>query len=291
MALKILVATRKGLFTLGRNGSAAAPWTIERADFLADNVSLVLHDKRSGRLHAALDHGHFGVKMHTCEASGAPWVEQAAPAYPEKPADAPDKDMWGNPLPWSTVRVWALEPGAAGEEGVLWCGTIPGGLFRSQDHGASWAMIETLWRHPKRLQWMGGGADLPGLHSICVDPRDSNVIRIAVSTGGVWETARRRPDMAQRELRHVAGPRAGGKQVRPKRPGCAPPGAMSRHRRTACGSSITTAFSGRTMRARRGTECLGVEPSSFGFAVAVHPKDPDTAWFVPEIKDERRIPR
>jgi hypothetical protein len=39
------------------------------------------------------------------------------------------------------------------------------------------------------------------------------------------------------------------------------------------------------------TEITGVEPSSFGFAVVVHPSDPDTAWFVPEIKDEKRIPR
>jgi hypothetical protein len=30
--------------------------------------------------------------------------------------------------------------------------------------------------------------------------------------------------------------------------------------------------------------------SSFGFAVAVHPQEPDTAWFVPAQKDERRIP-
>ena len=28
----------------------------------------------------------------------------------------------------------------------------------------------------------------------------------------------------------------------------------------------------------------------FGFAVAAHPSDPATAWFVPAIKDERRIP-
>jgi hypothetical protein len=28
----------------------------------------------------------------------------------------------------------------------------------------------------------------------------------------------------------------------------------------------------------------------FGFAVAVHPEDPARAWFVPAIKDERRIP-
>jgi len=29
----------------------------------------------------------------------------------------------------------------------------------------------------------------------------------------------------------------------------------------------------------------------FGFPVVVHPRDPDTAWFIPEIKDEKRIPR
>jgi hypothetical protein len=33
-----------------------------------------------------------------------------------------------------------------------------------------------------------------------------------------------------------------------------------------------------------------VPPSVFGFAVAVHPADPLTAWFVPAQKDERRIP-
>jgi hypothetical protein len=33
-----------------------------------------------------------------------------------------------------------------------------------------------------------------------------------------------------------------------------------------------------------------VRPSGFGFAVAVHPHDADTAWFVPGIKDEHRIP-
>jgi len=38
-------------------------------------------------------------------------------------------------------------------------------------------------------------------------------------------------------------------------------------------------------------EITGVEPSSFGFAVVVHPREPDTAWFVPEIKDEKRIPQ
>lgn len=33
-----------------------------------------------------------------------------------------------------------------------------------------------------------------------------------------------------------------------------------------------------------------VPPSVFGFAVAVHPADPETAWFAPGVKDECRIP-
>ena len=37
-------------------------------------------------------------------------------------------------------------------------------------------------------------------------------------------------------------------------------------------------------------EVRGVEPSAFGFGVAVHPEHGDTAWFVPGIKDEQRIP-
>jgi len=28
-----------------------------------------------------------------------------------------------------------------------------------------------------------------------------------------------------------------------------------------------------------------------GFAVAVHPKQPDTAWLVPAIADEMRVPK
>jgi hypothetical protein len=31
--------------------------------------------------------------------------------------------------------------------------------------------------------------------------------------------------------------------------------------------------------------------SQFGFAVAAHPRRPDTAWFVPAIADEKRMPR
>jgi hypothetical protein len=37
-------------------------------------------------------------------------------------------------------------------------------------------------------------------------------------------------------------------------------------------------------------EVSGVPVSGFGFAVAVHPRDPDTAWFAPAVADQRRVP-
>ncbi len=46
----------------------------------------------------------------------------------------------------------------------------------------------------------------------------------------------------------------------------------------------------RTTDGARSWQEVKAPPSSFGFAVAVHPRDPDTAWFVPAVKDEMRVP-
>ena len=65
---------------------------------------------------------------------------------------------------------------------------MPAGLFRSQDGGDSWQLVDALWFEPRRKGWFGGGNDHPGLHSICVDPNDSQRLTIAISCGGVWKT-------------------------------------------------------------------------------------------------------
>ena len=282
----LLVATRKGLFTVARTRNDV--WDIVGTDFLGDNVSMALHDPRSGMQFAALDHGHFGVKIHRRAASGT-WQELAAPAYPAKPEGYEENDMWGRPLPWSTVRVWALAAGGRDEPGVIWCGTIPGGLFKSADHGANWQMMRALWDHPKRRQWMGGGADLPGLHHVVVDPRNSKHVWVAVSTGGIWHT----PDGGESWSQRGDGMRA--EYVPPEL--INDPIAQDVHCLAQCAGAphrmwvqhhngiFVSSDEGRTFR-----EITGVAPSAFGFAVVAHPTDPDTAWFVPEIKDEKRIP-
>jgi hypothetical protein len=54
MSDKLLVSTRKGLFTVSRRSRR---WEIEAVDFLGDNVTITLTDPRNGRHYAALDHG------------------------------------------------------------------------------------------------------------------------------------------------------------------------------------------------------------------------------------------
>src|SRR6185295_19909519 len=109
-------------------------------NFLGDKVSNVLPDSRDGTLFAALAHGHFGVKIHRSLDGGKTWDEVATPAYPEKPAGLEENDPWGKPLPWSMKLAWTLVAGHASEPGTIWCGSIPGGLFRSDDRGDSWAL-------------------------------------------------------------------------------------------------------------------------------------------------------
>ena len=82
MSNSILVSTRKGLFTVkrGRGG-----WSVSNGDFVGDNVTLTLHDPRDGTDYAALNHGHFGIKLHRRDKGRKTWKEITTPAYPEKP--------------------------------------------------------------------------------------------------------------------------------------------------------------------------------------------------------------
>src|SRR4030088_2448269 len=115
MSDTLLVSTRKGLFTVSRQ---AGQWAITAVDFLGDNATTAPPAPRDGRRYAALDHGHFGVKLHRSTQDG--WEEIAAPAYPPKPDGYEEKDLWGRPLDWSTARIWALEAGGPDEPGTIW---------------------------------------------------------------------------------------------------------------------------------------------------------------------------
>ncbi len=151
-------------------------------------------------------------------------------------------------------------------------------------------MIRPLWDHPKRKQWMGGGADLPGIHSILVDPRNSKRVWVAVSTGGIWFTE----DCGASWTQRGEGMRA--EYAPPEQ--THDPVAQDVHCLAQCPAAPQRMWVQHhngifvsSDEGKRFDEISGVEPSTFGFPVVVHPNEPDTAWFVPEIKDEKRIPR
>lgn len=284
MSDRLLVSTRKGLFALARKNGG---WDVDRHWFLGDNVTLAAVDRRSGHWYAALNLGHFGVKLHRSTDQGASWREIAVPAFGEgeevvmgdgKPAQPASLDL-----------LWALEPGGEREPGRLWAGTIPGGLFRSDDHGATWWLVRGLWDRPERRAWFGGGYDFPGIHSICVDPRDARTVRVGISTGGVWTTT----DGGETWALRSHGMRAA--YLPPETAN--DPNVQDVHRMVQCAGAPDSFWVQHhngvfrsTDGARSWQEIENVPPSVFGFAVAVHPRDPDTAWFVPAVKDECRVP-
>jgi hypothetical protein len=167
---------------------------------------------------------------------------------------------------------------------------MPGGLFRSDDGGASWSLNEALWHMPERRQWAGvAGGEQPGINSVLIDPRNPSDIRIGVSTAGVWASTdaggswrlinrgmhaeymppEQRDNPIFQDVHRLAGCTAYPEIV------------WCQHHNGVFRSEDAGA---------NWREVTAIRPSKFGFAVAAHPIDPDTAWFIPAIKDERRIP-
>lgn len=289
MSDRLLIATRKGLFLVDR--SHAGSWKISSTAFLGDNVTLAITDPRDATIYAALDHGHFGVKLHRSHDAGKSWEACAVPEYPEPPEGAAPEisPMTGKPFPWTLKLIWSLAPGGSDEPDVLWCGTVPGGLFRSPNRGESWTMVRSLWDQPDRLQWFGGGLDHPGIHSICVDPRNADRVIVGVSCGGVWVTT----DGGASWKCQADGMWAA--YMPPDRRN--DPVIQDPHSVVVCPAHPDVMWAQHhngifrtTDGAKSWHEITTATPSTFGFAVAAHPKDENTAWFVPAIKDEQRIP-
>lgn len=277
MANRLHVGTRKGLFELvPKNGG----WDIVDTHFLGDPVTAILAD--GDKLYVALDLGHFGAHLWQRDGKGE-WSELAAPAFPSKPEDATD-----DPHPWSLGKIWALEKG--GVPGRLWAGTMPGGLFRSDDSGASWSLNDPLWRMPERKKWMGvAGGEQPGISTVLVDPRNPADIRVGVSTAGVWAT------IDEGKSWSLINQGMYNEYMPPDQRG--DPIAQDIHRLACCAAHPEVMWcqhhNGVFRSENAGAnwhEVTAIRPSKFGFAVVAHPRERDTAWFVPAIKDERRIP-
>ncbi len=272
---RALVSTRKGLFVLKRG---AKGWDVAATAFTGTPVTMALFDARDGAIYAALKHGHFGPKLHRSNNGGKSWTEIGCPAFPAKTKGKP-----------ALKQIWTLEAAGTAQPGRLWAGAIPAGLFRSDDHGASWTLVRTLWDVPERKRWFGGGYDDAGIHSILTDPRDPKRLIVGVSCGGVWETKDDGKSWTVRCDGLIARYMPPDKQK--------DPAVQDPHRVRCCPAAPDVLWMQhhngvfRSMDGGKHWRELKPAVSNFGFAVAVHPKKPDTAWLVPAISDEIRVPK
>jgi photosystem II stability/assembly factor-like uncharacterized protein len=207
MSDRILVGTRKGTIIVEQK---AGRWSPRLSGHAGVGVNFVAADPESGNLWAALGHGHWGAKLSRSTDGGRSWEDAVPIAFPEgarylgTPMPTEDGQMGATVLRDATVlKLWTL---AFAPGGRIYVGTIPGGLFVSEDGGESFELNRGLWDHPSRggdlsagegtghTDWFGtpaseGGEFAPGIHSILVDPRNAERVLVAISTAGVLETS------------------------------------------------------------------------------------------------------
>jgi photosystem II stability/assembly factor-like uncharacterized protein len=270
----VMVGTMKGAF-LFRADASRARWQHGGPYFPGEAVYAMAYDGRAGRrrLWAAPESSHFGAVMRSSDDFGKTWTsaEEGNIRFPE------DAGV-------SLKRVWQIAPARAEEPEVLYAGVEPAALFESHDGGTQWSLVRGLWDHPHRPQWQPGGGG-QCLHTVLLDPTRRHRIHIAISTGGVYRT-----DDGGRSWRTAhKGVRAQylpdkhpefGQCVHKIARDAARPDRLylqnhwGLYRTDDAGDSWKDVANG--------------VPSDFGFAMATHPHEPDTAYIVPIESDAFR---
>jgi photosystem II stability/assembly factor-like uncharacterized protein len=270
----LLVGTMKGAFLL-HSDKSREKWRIDGPHFRGEAVYALLHDTRAGRARtfAATNSPHWGPTLRTSDDYGKTW---SAPEGQKVrfPADS------GRAL----AQIWQITPGRVTQPEVLYCGVEPAALFESRDGGASWEPNKGLLNHEHQPKWQPGGGGLC-LHTIVLDPDNSRRMLIAMSTGGVY-----RSDDGGRSWRaRNVGVRA---QFLPDK---YPEFGQCVHKVVHHPARPERLFLQNHWGLYRSDDwgdnwqdiANGV-PSDFGFAMQMHPHDPDTVFIVPLEADTFR---
>jgi photosystem II stability/assembly factor-like uncharacterized protein len=270
----LLVGTMKGAFIL-RAGAGRRAWDVGGPYFPGSAVYAMAYDHRQGRhrIWAGPNSMHWGGLLRSSDDFGQTWTnpEAANVKFPE-------------PAGVALKQIWQIAPGRDDEPGTIYCGVEPAAIFTSRDAGETWALNEGLWNHPQRAQWQPGGGGLC-LHTILLDPADGNRIRIAVSTGGMYVTedggASWRP--SNTGVRAVFLP-----DHYPEFGQCVHKVVQSKQNPNRMFLQNHWGLYRSDDRGETWTDIANGVPSDFGFPVALHPRDPDSAWIVPLESDEFR---
>lgn len=271
--LLLLVGTTKGAFLLRSNGQRKR-WDVGGPYFHGHSVYSLAYDGRGGqhRLWASTA-SYWGTMLRSSDDFGKSWTN---------PVEAPIRFPAESGL--SLQNIWQIALGPPDQPNVLYCGVEPAALFESHDAGQTWSLVRGLFDHPHRPRWVPGNGGL-ALHTILPDPTNHQRMYVAISAGGVYRTndggrtwnARNRgiramfmpdkyPEFGQCVHKITLHP------ARPER--LFLQNHWGLYRSDNCGDDWVDVANG--------------VPSDFGFALQMHPRNPDCVYSIPVESDQFR---
>ena len=176
---RLLIGTKKAAFIYTAANDRRENWQLSDPIYTGWSVYHMAADTRGGdlRLYAAANHWAWGPSVAKSNDGGKTWDYRSTGLAFAKDAGK------------TVQNVWNVRPGLESEPGVVYAGTQPAGLFRSEDWGHTWAPVSALNDGEYSKAWsMSGGGD-SSLHSIAIDPRDAKRVYVAVSSGGSYVTS------------------------------------------------------------------------------------------------------
>ncbi|MDH5607913.1 MAG: glycosyl hydrolase [Cyclobacteriaceae bacterium] len=269
--MRLLAGTDKGLIIYQWDGHT---WSVQAIHFLGMPIGAVYSDPITGHCWVAINHKHWGAKLHRSSDGGRHWDEVAAPVFP--------------PHEGQTVKsIWTIRTGPGNR---MYLGVEPAALFVSEDQGQSFRLLPALSGHASRDKWMGGGKGSkdPFLHTILIDPDNTAHLTVGISCAGVfqsWDEGETwQPTNHGLVANYLPNPRADvGHDPHVLRISCQNPSVI--WQQNHCG--IFRSFD-------KGLTWIDVTDSNknavYGFAMVIDESDDQRAWVVPAQSDFLRIP-
>ncbi len=207
--VRVLIGTRKGAFILTSDGKREK-WEVSGPHFTGWEI---YHLKGSSadlnRIYCSQSSGWFGQIIQRSADGGKTWFQPGTPPGKSStdergwPKGESNKFVYdtsaetGKPLtthqwydgtqhPWEFKRVWHLEPSLTDPD-TVYAGVEDAALFKSTDGGKTWHELAGLRGHGTGPKWQPGAGGMC-LHTIIIDPQNSNRIYIAISAAGAFRT-------------------------------------------------------------------------------------------------------
>lgn len=285
--ISILIGTTKGAFLLAGGGHRSG-WTIRGPFCDGWPINHIIGDPATGTLWAGGGGEWHGAGVWRSTDNGESWdvarltkgtMDDWASRDPEfaKMINWTDDRL---PFDDGFVQIWSL--GYA--HGTLYAGTKPAGLLASRDHGKTWERVRGLTDHPSAGSWNPGAAGLV-LHTIVSDPSDAKKLWVGISAAGVFATEDGGSTWERRN--RLSNSEACGDHDHPAAPRDGEVGHCVHNMMRAPGRTdllYQQNHHGVWRSADGGRSWEDITkglPSTFGFPIRVHPRDPNTIWAVP----------